>query len=659
MQAENAEAPVLATVAASALFAATATANGAATTAAKPSAFEFSPALDSLMIEVVRSAAASDDCAGALADHGRLPPVVLVEGAKVALAGCCSAALEALRVHGLSANDVLQAVSAVDLYAVFAKSPVEQILAVMKTVEAIMPQSNYLQKITCSHAFACGRLELLKHFAVTVPHACGRDTMAKLVESGRVCESDFCTVYERWMQQNGQWSGVSEEEIRACVNRDWPRAVLLLLMAGPGASRQWCPRRALDAVFFALNACANNVLDAVVAAGPLEFSNTSRPWRNAEHYSYNWKEAIMGHSSQSRAIAALTLAAKNYPTATGLQLIAKALQRSVCFSQHALDAICVPEVATALSNMNIKQVFDTIVENRPTANLLAFFNTYGHGLNVSPTATKAPDVELIYKLIRIGADPKIFALLPPHECDMQNLSNILGGNCDREKEIPPESVWDAFESFYNKGVCLSVSRLVSGLAGCLLRRNQEKDRLTNVLTRFARVCALDSWNMDMIFDYLVYTNSPLLLFCEYCVTPRCLRPAAIRTHLVKISDSASFAVLARKIPLTPGVASSYLLLAVLAEATKIAEMCREAGGTISGELRTELLKYLETLPSETRTAVSARYKKNGIYRLTEKDMDAIWKDIARVDTAARKMALKPSAGAAGAASSSARSCVVM
>ena len=86
----------------------------------KPSPVEFSAALDPAVTQLVRTAAAGDNCAAALADYGRLPPAVLVAGAQTALAGCRAASLAALHAHGLGANEVLQAVSALDLSATFA-----------------------------------------------------------------------------------------------------------------------------------------------------------------------------------------------------------------------------------------------------------------------------------------------------------------------------------------------------------------------------------------------------------------------------------------------------------------------------------------------------------------------------------------------------------
>ena len=275
MQAEATDAPVLATVAVCGTFAAGAVVGGSA-----KAGIEFSPALDTTMAEFVRAAAAGADCAAALADYGRLSPVVLVAGAQVALSGGNAAALEALHAHGLNANELLQALATLDLSTTFYPLLPAQIIAVLEAAKLVMPQTNYMQRAVCSHAFRFGRLELLTYLGPRVPHTCASGTMAELAGHAWVDEPRFCAVYAHWMRQNCQWAGVTENEICACVRRNWPQAVLMLIRTRPEAAARahaagggqtlaqsgersedprWCPRLGYQA------AIANNGREAVEA----------------------------------------------------------------------------------------------------------------------------------------------------------------------------------------------------------------------------------------------------------------------------------------------------------------------------------------------------------------------------------------------------------
>lgn len=664
----EAPAPVLARVAVAGAFAPNGTHSQA-----KSTQVEFSPALDLMMADLVRSAADSDNCAEALAAYGRLPPAVLVAGAKVALANCRTASLEALHAHGLSANDMLQAISLVDLHAVFAKTPTEQILAVLKTTAAIMPQMNYLQKAACTHAFLRGDIAVLSCLDERVPHDCERGTMQRLAEKEGITETLFCSIYARWMRQNRQWPGVTVAEIDAVVGRNWRQATLMLLGGRTGGGQRWSPALGLRAAFHAIRKEAVDVLDAVVAAGPLETNSYSEK----ENYWQQWAQAFEESKSMERVAAALVVAAQKFPSSQGLAIIARGLLARMPYSSHAFDALCHPEFvmfAVTPQNHDFRDALWSTFEHAPKSNFLTFFSVYGEWLRFSPTATEAPEAATICSLIGVGADPRIFELLPSHVCHMEM---IAGRYLEQTKSVylpvllpvnqavPPSDVCLALESFYRHGTCVQFPQFVTVIVSALFTRGHEPAELTGALARIARICPTESWDRAWILKYLIAkSHRGSALFCSQYMRPTDALESFL--HLaVECKNALCFEVLAGMAALSPTLASELLLFAHISNAPEIQTICRRYSGVLAKLDHLTVSKRVESW--------GIRVGNLGINlyfiwsSLSEKQWAVVWKELSRREKRARAAATEAGekragfgAGfGAGSGASSAGACVLL
>ena len=335
--------------------------------------------------------------------------------------------------------------------------------------------------------------------------------------------------------------------------------------------------RRLFAAYCAVRETALDVLDAVVAAGPLEivcqsYKDFCESWR--------WHSALESTKFLKRITGALVSAAVRFPASSGLAPIVSGLLALAARAPCAFDAVCVRELAAHASPKDIEKCLSKSFEVAPSANYLAFFETYGAYLGFHPAAKAAPPARFISQLIGVGAE-RVFELLPPHTCNTGSLSVAAKGSPQfwplllySSQEIPLDAVWRAFEKFYQSSVCVEFPKLVSVVVGAILSRSYDSAAVLDVLERIARICPVESWQTADILQYLIPKSGKYAaLFCRHFV-PASADLIRFLHSSVEFANAECFAVLAGKIAMTPALASEFLVFAHLKESTPIAAVCR-------------------------------------------------------------------------------------
>lgn len=582
--------------------------------ACKPAAIEFSVALDAQMTEFVESAMRGDDYAARLAPYGRFSPTVLVAGAVVALAECRAAALAALCAHGLGANEVLQALTLVNLTTAFMKASAAKIIAVLKTTIEIIPHAqNNVECAACTCAFSRGLLSVLEHVHALrgrCPNKCLDNTMIKLVS--QTDEDTFCSVFVFWQKTYLQHAArIVATEVSQCAQLGYLRATRLLLESSRIITGDAKFSQASIAAFYALKKKQFGVLAYVVANYALDRVDSSVDKKIADMK--EWVELLenLSPTEQSQYEDALKTAFATFPKGTLLPLIIQSIYACSERDLFALKLVCFQPIVDWLRQTNqfaslVEQKIEAICARLPQAPLKEFFAAYGDLVGFTSRAKIAPSDQVVRALIATGSRdaPALFAELSrEHACTVtMETENLWKSQCfvnvvALPAEVRASHIVDNFEAFYDHAVCLTTPALASFTVATILLQEFPRQETAEALMRISRISAMKTWHLRIILIRLLNSRKIDVVkrFFDFCrIVPSDILPAnydsgdgytaytndGVVMPAVYQKKVEFFEVLVRAIKPSRKWASYLLMNALVEENLEIAAICREFGGEL-------------------------------------------------------------------------------